>query len=765
MKIISAILAAFLLTAEGASAKKSAIKNTAPTISDIAAQSINPGSSTGALAFTISDAQTAASSLKLSARSSNTKLVSSSKIKFGGRGANRTVTVTPTRGQTGTTTIKVTVSDGRLSASDTFLLNVNANTAPTISDIAAQTINQGSSTSALAFTVGDAQAAAGFLNVSASSSNTTLVPTSNIVFGGSGANRTVTVTPTSGQTGTATITVTVSDGSLTRSDTFVLTVNANTAPTISDIAAQTINQGSSTSALAFTVGDAQTAAGSLNVSGSSSNTTLVPNANIVFGGSGSNRTVTVTPASNQSGTATITVTVSDGSLSTSDTFVLTVNSAPTISDITDQGTNADGSTAAIDFKVSDSQTAADSLSVSCSSSNTTLVPNANIIFGGNGANRTVTVTPTSGQTGTATITVTVSDGSLSTSDTFVLTVTGMVDLGVLPGYTNSSATGVSADASVVVGNSFNFSGEYMEHRAFRWTAEEGMVDLGLLSGYAHCGASDVSADGSVVVGEAFDDGGIRRAAFRWTAAEGMIDLGVLPSDDIPYSSYYASDVSADGSVVVGEAYDPISGENRRAFRWTAESGMVDLGVLPIHTDHTNTAATGVSANGKVVVGISGNQAFRWTAEEGMVDLGVFPSGGSPFYASSVSADGNVVVGFGSGQRAFRWTAEEGATELGVLPGYFSPNATGVSPDGGFIVGRCGVNNSYNNFSRGVACLWTSKGSMIDLGVLPSDDIPYSSYEAIDVSADGSVVVGGITTYSPTQYRAFRLFRPTHAPPH
>jgi sulfatase modifying factor 1 len=77
--------------------------------------------------------------------------------------------------------------------------------------------------------------------------------------------------------------------------------------------------------LAFTVGDAQTAAGSLSVSGSSSNTTLVPNANIVFGGSGANRTVTVTPASSQTGTATITVTVSDGSLSASDTFLLTVH--------------------------------------------------------------------------------------------------------------------------------------------------------------------------------------------------------------------------------------------------------------------------------------------------------------------------------------------------------------------------------------------------------------------------------------------------------
>jgi subtilisin-like proprotein convertase family protein len=81
--------------------------------------------------------------------------------------------------------------------------------------------------------------------------------------------------------------------------------------------------------LNLTVGDAETAAGSLTVSGSSSNPTLVPNANIVFGGSGSNRTVTVTGAAGQTGTATITVSVSDGQLSANSSFVLTVNASTT----------------------------------------------------------------------------------------------------------------------------------------------------------------------------------------------------------------------------------------------------------------------------------------------------------------------------------------------------------------------------------------------------------------------------------------------------
>jgi bilirubin oxidase len=108
----------------------------------------------------------------------------------------------------------------------------------------------------------------------------------------------------------------------------------NTAPTISSISAQSTTQNTATGAIAFTIGDAETAAASLTLSGTSSNTTLVPNASITFGGSGANRTVTVTPATNQTGTSTITITVSDGALTASSAFTLTVTStAPTISNI------------------------------------------------------------------------------------------------------------------------------------------------------------------------------------------------------------------------------------------------------------------------------------------------------------------------------------------------------------------------------------------------------------------------------------------------
>jgi autotransporter-associated beta strand protein len=95
-------------------------------------------------------------------------------------------------------------------------------------------------------------------------------------------------------------------------------------PAISEIPNQTVTRNTSTTALPFTVSDAETDAAALTVTGASSNTALVPTANIVFGGSGTNRTVTVTPALNQTGTATITLTVSDGTDTASVTFVLNV---------------------------------------------------------------------------------------------------------------------------------------------------------------------------------------------------------------------------------------------------------------------------------------------------------------------------------------------------------------------------------------------------------------------------------------------------------
>lgn len=108
-------------------------------------------------------------------------------------------------------------------------------------------------------------------------------------------------------------------------DNVVLTgANLPMPPTISNVADQIVSVNASTGALAFSVSDLETAPSLLTLTSTSSNTTLVPGANIVFGGSGTQRSVTVTPAAGLTGSATITLTVSDGTLTSSESFLLTV---------------------------------------------------------------------------------------------------------------------------------------------------------------------------------------------------------------------------------------------------------------------------------------------------------------------------------------------------------------------------------------------------------------------------------------------------------
>lgn len=87
----------------------------------------------------------------------------------------------------------------------------------------------------------------------------------------------------------------------------------------------TIVAGGSTGLLAFTVSDPDHAAAGITVAATSSNPALVPDGNIVFGGSGGSRTVTVTPVPGQSGSATITVTIGVGWKTSAWSFVITVD--------------------------------------------------------------------------------------------------------------------------------------------------------------------------------------------------------------------------------------------------------------------------------------------------------------------------------------------------------------------------------------------------------------------------------------------------------
>ncbi|MEQ9407984.1 MAG: cadherin domain-containing protein [Fuerstiella sp.] len=261
---------------------------------------------------------------------------------------------TPAANFNGTTTFTIQAStsgaDAGLGGSTaTATITVNPlNDAPAITPIADQTIAEDTSTGALAFSVTDAETAAGSLIVTAVSSNTTIIPNSNLTLVDlGGGNWTIEAAPDTNQTGgPVTITVTVDDGTTTSNETFAVTVTAaNDAPSITAIADQTIAEDTTTGAIAFSVSDAETAAGSLTVTASSSNTTLIPDGNLTLVDLGSgNWTIEAAPAADQfGGPVTITVTVHDGTTGTDETFDVTVtpvNDAPT-GNVTISGTSTE----------------------------------------------------------------------------------------------------------------------------------------------------------------------------------------------------------------------------------------------------------------------------------------------------------------------------------------------------------------------------------------------------------------------------------------
>jgi uncharacterized membrane protein len=152
--------------------------------------------------------------------------------------------------------------------------------------------------------------------------------------------------------------------------------------------------------------------------------------------------------------------------------------------------------------------------------------------------------------------------------------------------------------------------------------------IGYLPGAASSYAYGVSAHGSTVVGGSGAD------AFRWTASTGLVDLGAGS----------ASATNADGSVVAGGG-----------FLWTQAMGTVSF------AGGTN----GISADGTVLAGLSYpghlNQAFGWAAATGFFGIPTLPGYDGTSSAWGISADGTAIVGYqstigASAEQAFLWTA-------------------------------------------------------------------------------------------------------------
>jgi probable HAF family extracellular repeat protein len=209
--------------------------------------------------------------------------------------------------------------------------------------------------------------------------------------------------------------------------------------------------------------------------------------------------------------------------------------------------------------------------------------------------------------------------------------------------------------------------------SFRWTSTGGFEDIPFRT------ATGISANGTTIVGESGDG----RAAL-WTVDGGLNAFG--------QSSSYANAANSNGTIVVGIANTNI------AALWNLSGSPTQtlLGTLP---GGTGSDARSVSADGSIVVGESqtatGAKPFRWTLETGMVELG---SSNPDNYVASVFVSGNGQYVLGANfttSEGFIWTELAGITSVESyllsgsvdLTGWSNLTANGITDDGRYLIGR------------------------------------------------------------------------------
>ncbi|MFN8221581.1 MAG: hypothetical protein U0S12_15785 [Fimbriimonadales bacterium] len=252
----------------------------------------------------------------------------------------------------------------------------------------------------------------------------------------------------------------------------------------------------------------------------------------------------------------------------------------------------------------------------------------------------------------------------------------------------------------------------------------------------------ISADGRVIVG--ISEQSLvypnTRASFRWTRETGMVDMGHLSGSTLGY----ATGIS-DNSLIVCGNETLVSTGLSMGYIWSNTVGFQALGDLA--GGSISSGAQAISGDGSTIVGFSsvanGHQAFRWTATSGMVGLPAPNNGEVPANAFDVSYDGSVVVGNASvaGKlHAYRWTELGGTEDLGVGSGFTTSSAVAVSADGEIIA----VNQSPGGIRKGY--LWTGSGGYRSVSQVLQDHFVdttgWSSFtDLVDISADGQTLLG------------------------
>jgi len=273
----------------------------------------------------------------------------------------------------------------------------------------------------------------------------------------------------------------------------------------------------------------------------------------------------------------------------------------------------------------------------------------------------------------------------------------IINLGVTTGWINSTAVDVSDDGSVVVGND-DGTGNINTSMPFIWNSNTSSRTQ--LSGPTNSGFSGISADGTKAVGY-FQNGGLNSGPgagpFIHNVSTGQTSLisATGPPGSGGYMFVAPTGISGDGSTITARGYTNY-GYNH------AVSGPYG-GPLTSLPASDEARANASSYNGTHIVGsmlvrsLGYGHAFLYSGGN-YTDLGTVAST-SISTASSVSADGSVVVGYsgvlGGGtttipyaNASFYWTAATGMVDMGLPRDQYNESfAFDISPDGYMIVGK------------------------------------------------------------------------------
>jgi Ca2+-binding RTX toxin-like protein len=344
--------------------------------------------------------------------------------------ATRVFTGTPPVNFNGSLDVKVTASDGSLSASDVFTLAVTpVNDAPVVATLLpdesfAEDSSVSFSVPAGSFTDVDGDA----LTYTTTLSNGSPLPawlTFNATVGS------FTGTPPANFNGSLDVKVTASDGSLSVSDIFTLAITAvNDAPVVvSPVADRNIDEDTVVSIPAVTSNFSDLDGDTLVYSAKLAGGAALPSWLSINAESGA---VSGTLPADYNGVLTVDVTASDGQYQATDQFVLTVapiNDAPVVAVLIPDTSSPEDQ--ALNFNIP-TQTFFDvdgnALTLSAQLTDGTALP-AWLTF--NASVGSFTGTPPANFNGNLNVKVTASDGTLSTFDTFVLAITPVNDAPVM----------------------------------------------------------------------------------------------------------------------------------------------------------------------------------------------------------------------------------------------------------------------------------------------------------------------------------------------